>query len=845
MERRGSLFQYLGWLCLVAPTIVAAWRFGGVKAFDQSWILACLTAGALFLLAASWQVKQHLPQVPRVIWPLLAALLFGAIQLIPLPSAVHRMLSPQSLEWWSTLSADEMTEPAEAFPLSLYPGSTKLNFAALALGTGAFLLAAAFRNNRQLALWLLLAGAVNGAATALFGIVQMLSFNGKLYWTIPLAQGGTPFAAFVNQNHAAGYLNLCLATAIGLYVYLAARDSEERSSEHDLGWNDEPQGEWQFLAVGAICVLIATAVVCTTSRGGVVAVVVAFGAAVFFDPRLRSKRSFYVMISVALFAAIGLAVWLGRGVSLHARFQRIWSANGLPTNSRLDHWSDSLRAAADFWQTGSGFGTYRFAYRPFESSFVDGWYVHAENHYVEALLEGGLPGLLMMLAAIFFAFRAILRRRQEQDAVSLALATAGFFGLTAQAVHALFDFGLYMPSNALLFGALLGAAGAPGVQSTEPTGTPLRRTAWSAVLFGLLVWCAWSVTEMRQQADFEARLRHYANATKSFREDATSSEPLPLLNRDRDYAEEQLLNANIGLTNYQIATFHQLRAEIPTADASMLWRLSDPRVLHLRAHQIATEDEASLRMLRDSLQVRNHLAPAYDALLLAREQCPLLPRVHMGLAQVGILFDDGEHEELRIHNAQVLAPFLPDVLFQNGLMDLEAGRAEAGFARWKRCLLLSPRYIDQVMKIAASVISTTELFERVLPRSAERLVQIADSYYSNPEAESNRVRLAAMAFDALATEITFSPAERTALEGHIYRLQGKDELAIERLTVAVGLLPQDIQSRFELAKLLLADTRLSEAQHHATILLKLAPGPSKHRALLKEVQDQLLNQFEN
>jgi hypothetical protein len=74
-------------------------------------------------------------------------------------------------------------------------------------------------------------GATSGAALAFFGIAQQLRWQGKLYWMIPLGEGASPFASYVNRNHAASYLNLTLACAVGFAIWAFSRKASKRKSE--------------------------------------------------------------------------------------------------------------------------------------------------------------------------------------------------------------------------------------------------------------------------------------------------------------------------------------------------------------------------------------------------------------------------------------------------------------------------------------------------------------------------------------------------------------------------------------------------------------------------------------
>ena len=49
---------------------------------------------------------------------------------------------------------------------------------------------------------------VFGFLVCVFGILQHLTFNGKLYWFREMHYGGIPFGPYVNRNHFAGFAEL-------------------------------------------------------------------------------------------------------------------------------------------------------------------------------------------------------------------------------------------------------------------------------------------------------------------------------------------------------------------------------------------------------------------------------------------------------------------------------------------------------------------------------------------------------------------------------------------------------------------------------------------------------------
>ena len=63
-------------------------------------------------------------------------------------------------------------------------------------------------------LWLYSCVAINGAIFAFFGLVQRLTWNGRMYWIGPEPGSESVFAAFVSRNSGGAYLNMCLAAAL-------------------------------------------------------------------------------------------------------------------------------------------------------------------------------------------------------------------------------------------------------------------------------------------------------------------------------------------------------------------------------------------------------------------------------------------------------------------------------------------------------------------------------------------------------------------------------------------------------------------------------------------------------
>jgi hypothetical protein len=210
-------------IAVLALLTIPPWLLGGVRADTQFWLFTAVLCATI----ACWSLCLTRPvsarPLPLVLIPLGLAIGLAAFQTFPLSKEVHRAVSPKTLRWWQDLTPattmDRQTVDTSRYPVSLYPASTQRELNMLTLAVAAFLLSAIVLKDRVAFAVAGVAVAINGTALAFFGLVQQLTWNGQLYWSIPLTGGGVPFASYVNRNNAAGFLNMCLACAIGLTVW--------------------------------------------------------------------------------------------------------------------------------------------------------------------------------------------------------------------------------------------------------------------------------------------------------------------------------------------------------------------------------------------------------------------------------------------------------------------------------------------------------------------------------------------------------------------------------------------------------------------------------------------------
>src|SRR5437660_10000239 len=185
----------------------------------------------VFLIAGLWLVQYYRGKVslsrPFVrAWPvtacLLAALLWILVQALPLPAGALGLLSPRALAIHSS---------THSYPsLSLDVHATRQ----AALQTLAYLLFFCLTlllvNSRPRIKLLAQAIIVGGVFQAAYGSLMALSgLEHGIF--IDQQDAGVATGTFINRNHLAGYLEMCLATGVGLML-------AELSSTKAAGWRD-------------------------------------------------------------------------------------------------------------------------------------------------------------------------------------------------------------------------------------------------------------------------------------------------------------------------------------------------------------------------------------------------------------------------------------------------------------------------------------------------------------------------------------------------------------------------------------------------------------------------------
>jgi O-antigen ligase len=270
-----------------------------------------------------------------------------------------------------------------------------------------------------------------GFFVSIFGILQHLTFNGKLYWFRVMHSGGLPFGPYVNRNHFAGFAEMVIPIALVPLVLGKVRR------------------EMLFL-VSLFAAVPIVALLLSASRGGIVSFVVEM-VILFLLLLIRRVRSKYVIVGgMVVLSAVMAVSWIG----VHQVLERFAGIRHLEVSAgkRAAMRRDSWRVFLDRPLIGTGLGTLEMIYPPYDSLY-DGRVVnHAHNDYLEGLVETGLLGGLCCLWFLGVLFLNALRGMATlEGSFGSALNLSGLVACSGILVHSLVDFNLHIPANALLF----------------------------------------------------------------------------------------------------------------------------------------------------------------------------------------------------------------------------------------------------------------------------------------------------------------------------------------------------------------------------------------------------------
>jgi O-antigen ligase len=384
-------------------------------------------------------------------------LALGAAQLIPLGPAIRAALSPASA---SVDRALLLTPPDEAMrgrphPLSLDPASTAWAVALAAAAVLLFWTARAIFERRG-GLRTVSRGIVRlGLVLSIITFVQR-ALSPHLFYGLwrPIARTDTPtpFGAFLNRNDLATWLIMAIPLAAG---YGLARIQSRVPASEGKAFDVEKMIDARMIWLVASLLLMTALLLASLSRSGIVGCAVGLLTLVILGRSRTSGRHFAWMLGGI--ALVGLAATAYVNVpALTTRLNDLF-APGLG-RGRLTIWRQTWPMARDFWRTGLGVGAFERGMLVYQERPIPLFFNQAHDEYLQILVEGGVPLAVAAGLTVVLGWREAAARLHD-DPSSVGWIRAGAAGgLVAVAVQSVWDTGLRMPANAVLFAVVAAIA---------------------------------------------------------------------------------------------------------------------------------------------------------------------------------------------------------------------------------------------------------------------------------------------------------------------------------------------------------------------------------------------------
>lgn len=437
---------------LVFVVLIAPIPWGGVLPGGQLMIEGlAFTIAALAFVTRPAGRPIGIATVPLLSLCAIAAL--GAVQLLPMPVATLRQLSPLSASVYETANGIlKLFGRAPLQPrISIAPWETAstalLTLAYAALFTSAAILCTT-RLRRRIFLGALFATSVIHVVYA--AVAPPGRHEGELVSRV--------HGAFVNPNHFAGYLEIALAFAFAT-IWLETISGRDRTQGiREAGERLEKRLVPMVLRI-LLWGVIAAGIALSRSRGGILAALLTTIAMIVLASIRRRSQRFTFAIAVTLAVAAGLvfvAVTTGNAPLL--RFMAS-DPRDIRTDTRMEIWTASL----DAWRTspllGDGLGAFRESFRRVQPREVIGLVEQAHDDFLQMLVTGGVVGAALIVIAFSSIFallmRAWLRQPHREER---AIALGGLGALLSLVLHGIVEFNMSIPAIPATLAAVLGLA---------------------------------------------------------------------------------------------------------------------------------------------------------------------------------------------------------------------------------------------------------------------------------------------------------------------------------------------------------------------------------------------------
>jgi O-antigen ligase len=392
-------------------------------------------------------------------------LIFLFFQVVPLPDALLRFLSPEAMVVGKKSLSASSTIISEGpirhwFSLSPYNYPVRMSIIRWTVYGLFYLGLTQILNSRKRIEKAILLILIIGCFEALYGFLETYSEAGNILWMKKRDGLQDVNGTYINRNHFAGLMEICLLLAA---AYAAALSDRKKKGEIIPGPNASLRVRFSrylsreqkfskrafIIFAGAV---MGIGLVFSASRGGLISAAGAMlcMSLLFIFRKNHRRKGFVILFLFLITSAYALYI----GIEYPAgRFKTL----DISIKSRARLAQTTMDLFDDYKLTGVGVGNFQYAYPRYQAVERMNQFVrHAHNDWVQFLSEAGITGFLLLLFGIsYHVYRTIRLWRKRTDPFAICLGIAPLAVMTAMMIHSVSDFNLHIPANGLMLVAVM------------------------------------------------------------------------------------------------------------------------------------------------------------------------------------------------------------------------------------------------------------------------------------------------------------------------------------------------------------------------------------------------------
>jgi O-antigen ligase/tetratricopeptide (TPR) repeat protein len=810
-ERFDPIIEWL----LIGLLAFMPFAFGAVHAWSEAIVVAVSAAMSLTLLA-----KLLVRPDVRFIWtaaylPMAGFLFLVAQQLLPLPAAIARLLSPQTV----AIKTEILSRVPESFrhldfvTLSFYPEGTRHDFRLIVAVAAVFVVCVNTIRRMEQVRRVLTAVAVIGTLVAALAIIQNALDAKSIYFRIQLYSEKATSGPFVNHSHFGQFTNLSIGAALALLLIHADQlPRNRRLAGSAVAREFTRPVTFPVWALACAIALMAVSIPISLTRGGMISMFIAgsFTAAIMaWRPDLRRRA--WGLIALMLVVLIGLLVF---------RFESVVQRFSTLDNSHTFHGRmQILRDTATAWRAlplfGAGLGTFEQVFPSFDRSSILSLATHAENEYAQLLMETGICGVVLISAFAVVVASAYVRCLRRSPSPMTSTAVGLGYGLLAILVHSATDFGQHIPANACLTAVYCAiilslAQAARHGQSDDPRvlfrGARLPRVVGGAVIAGVF---ALILTDAINVWRAESIWKHVA--------------------RMDDYLRRRIWGGSDDDFYYLI---------VPAAEAARIRPgniLYQHQLNYYRWRSISRGPTGQPRFDFDDEQ-KGYVHRIVEELLAAAHQCPTYGQTYWlaGQLQRKVLSHPEGAELVRL--GYRLSPTNPHAALDAAEIDAQAGEWEEALSNLRRAITLDGGVRQEAVEILLDL-HRADLAVELAGEDVQALEQVAGTLEArriDPQLSAVARARAAILIEQQAS-VPDAPAEILIRGARLRVSRGEHSAAAALFRRALQREYSQWQWRLELAQSHAAAGRFDDALREARIVHRGVEGTAQAEKLIAEL----------